>query len=517
METGGVATTSNGPARPTARAGVADGVDAAAVLPGPVTLLGLALAYFTGQLLVRLWTSSALELDEAEQLLLTQELAWGYGPHGPLYTWLLAVAFRLVGVTPLALALLKNALLLAAYVCVYRSARLATGSRDHAALAAVTLLFVPQVAWESQRDLTHTVLAVTAAAATLLVVLRLGEAPTTGSYVALGLVASAGLLAKASYAAFLAGLALSALTLPRYRARLLDPRGLLAAVVVAALLAPHARFLLEHAGRLTPAALDPGPGGAPLARRLAGVVDLGRALLTLAAVPVGVVLALGRPERAATPGPRPLPDPARLLTRTVLVAIALDAVVILALGRSVVRSRWMQPIVVVLPVLLAAALHGRLDVRRRRRLFRAGLLAAVGLLVGMAAHPWLLGLRGEASRIDAPFPRLAGDLGRMAGRADLVVAENRWLGGNLRLQLPDKAVAVPEWPGAAARRPGPCLLVWHAGAEAGPPPELVAFAGADGRGPWSLLAAPYRFHRGPQFRLGVLLSECRTGPPASAR
>src|SRR5262249_38688341 len=123
----------------------------ASVLPGPAVLLGLALVYFGLQILVRLWIPSALALDEAEQLVLTQRLAWGYGHQGPLYTWLLALVFGLVGVSPLALALVKNGLLLAAYVLVYRSARLVTGSHDHAAIAAVSLLFVPQIAWESQR------------------------------------------------------------------------------------------------------------------------------------------------------------------------------------------------------------------------------------------------------------------------------------------------------------------------------------------------------------------------------
>src|SRR5262249_55550352 len=155
--------------------------------------------------LVRLWIPSALELDEAEQLVLTQRLAWGYGHQGPLYTWLLALVFGLVGVSPLALALVKNGLLLAAYVLVYRSARLVTGSHDHAAIAAVSLLFVPQIAWESQRDLTHTVLAVTAAAATLFLILRLCAAPAASLYVALGGAVAVGLLAKGSYVAFVAG------------------------------------------------------------------------------------------------------------------------------------------------------------------------------------------------------------------------------------------------------------------------------------------------------------------------
>jgi len=37
---------------------------------------------------MRLLASPALKWDEAEQILWTQELALGYGPQPPLYTWL---------------------------------------------------------------------------------------------------------------------------------------------------------------------------------------------------------------------------------------------------------------------------------------------------------------------------------------------------------------------------------------------------------------------------------------------
>jgi 4-amino-4-deoxy-L-arabinose transferase-like glycosyltransferase len=478
-------------------------------LPGPRALLGLGLAYFALHLLVRLSVPSALELDEAEQLVLTQQLAWGYGRQAPLYTWLLALVFRFVGVTPLALALLKNALLLAAYVFVYRSARLVTGRADHAAVAAVALLFVPQIAWESQRDLTHTVLAVAAAAATLFLVLRICEAPGAGDYVGFGVAVAVGLLAKGSYGFFLAGLALAALTVARARAALLDPRLLLTLAVAAGLLAPHARWLLDHRDLVPAAALDVGSPGVHLAARVAGLADLARATLMLTAVPVAVFAAIARPwERPSAKGGRAL-EFERLIGRGIVAALALETTVVVVLGMTEVRSRWMQPVVVGLPVLLTAAWRDRLDAPRRRRLFRIGLAAAAGIVVGMAAHLWLLGLRGEPSRLDAPFRRLATEMRPLAARADVIVAENRWLGGNLRLQFPGKTVVVPEWPTLVARRAGPCLLVWQASASVDEPSvELRGLAGVDGAPPHRILEAPYRFDPDSRLRLGVVLAEC---------
>jgi len=64
--------------------------------------------YFLLQLFVRLLVSHGLELDEAEQLLLTQHLGLGYGSQPPLYTWMLSGLFALFGVNIFSLALLKT-------------------------------------------------------------------------------------------------------------------------------------------------------------------------------------------------------------------------------------------------------------------------------------------------------------------------------------------------------------------------------------------------------------------------
>ena len=71
-----------------------------------IWLLGGLLLYFSLQMVMRLFTSQSAELDEAEQLLWTQDLRWGYGPQPPLYSWLQWVLFEVFGVSILALALL---------------------------------------------------------------------------------------------------------------------------------------------------------------------------------------------------------------------------------------------------------------------------------------------------------------------------------------------------------------------------------------------------------------------------
>ncbi|MGH6913317.1 MAG: ArnT family glycosyltransferase, partial [Geminicoccales bacterium] len=79
----------------------------------------LIVAYFAAHTVIRVLISPSLGKDEAEQVLLAQALAWGYGPQPPLYTWLVTGAFAIFGEGILALSLLKNALLAAAYLLTY--------------------------------------------------------------------------------------------------------------------------------------------------------------------------------------------------------------------------------------------------------------------------------------------------------------------------------------------------------------------------------------------------------------
>jgi 4-amino-4-deoxy-L-arabinose transferase-like glycosyltransferase len=195
-------------------------------------LLGGLLLYFSLQVVVRLLTSQSVELDEAEQLLWTQDLRWGYGPQPPLYSWLQWAFFEVFGASILALALLKNLLLLSTYGCTWLAARTVLAPRL-AALSSASLLLL-QIVWESQRDLTHSVLVTTCAAATLAVLLALLRRPRAGLYLLLGLAVGCGLLAKYSFFMVVAAWGIALLWSPATRRVLIDWRLLLSVLAAAA-------------------------------------------------------------------------------------------------------------------------------------------------------------------------------------------------------------------------------------------------------------------------------------------
>ncbi len=221
--------------------------------------------YFLLQIVLRLITSNTTDLDESEQLLATQQWQWGYGPQPPLYTWLLIPFVKTLGPGALALALLKDALLFGTYALTFASARLMFRDAARSALAALSLLFLPQIAWEAQRDLSHSVLVTFVAVATFFVVLRLKERlelnsvktrenrrrPTWPLYLALGLCIGGGVLSKYSFLVFVGGLLIAGIAISSFRPILLNPGIVISATVCAIIVSPHLIWARQHADWVT--------------------------------------------------------------------------------------------------------------------------------------------------------------------------------------------------------------------------------------------------------------------------
>ncbi len=173
--------------------------------------------YFALHIVLRVTLSDSFDYDEAEQIVLGQWLLPGYTEQPPLYTWIQYSLFQLFGKTVFAVSLFKNILLFLTYCTFYSSARQILKNNRAAILATVSLLLIPQIAWESQRDMTHTTLVLFAASATLLQTLRTIKRNSVINYCLLGLLLGIGILAKANYALFLVVLSLALIALPEGR------------------------------------------------------------------------------------------------------------------------------------------------------------------------------------------------------------------------------------------------------------------------------------------------------------
>ncbi len=312
-------------------------------LPETWVWTGAVIAYFAVQTALRLAAGPSLEFDEAEALWFARSLAPGYNAQPPLYFWLQHGVFALFGPSIAALSVLKSTLFAATVLAVLALCRrIAPGI---APAAALSLGLLPEFVWDMQRDRTHTVLLVLMVALTALHLLRSLSAPRRSDALVLGLLVGLGILSKPNYLLFILGLVIAARTVSR-RPRNLS---LVVSAAVAALIASPWVFWAQLHPDLAGASL--GKFGLSthlglIGQRLAGAGNFARSLtvlLLLAGLVFAPIAFLGRKSTAQAH-----PD-LRLLIRASLAGLAIAFAATLASGISQVQSRWLLPLVLLVP------------------------------------------------------------------------------------------------------------------------------------------------------------------------
>lgn len=431
--------------------------------------------YFTLQVVVRVTGSPVLDLDEAEILVVTQWWLAGYSGQPPLYAWVQKLAFEVLGLDLLALSLVKNALLFLTYLFVYLSARRLIPDIRLAVLATLSLLLIPQVAWESQRDLTHSVIVTTVTAASFYVLLRWLERPTLVHYLLLGLLLGLGLLSKYNYALFAGAVLCVLLALPRGRALLFSPLTLVSAAIAVLVLTPHLGWFMDRGqlGTRSMDKLDFGGGLWPLS----GFASLGlAALVFLTPLWVALLAVFRRGFLEALAGAQGRAGPDVFPLRLYFVALlALLAAMVLLLGAAHFKDRWMLPLLLVFPLYIFAGLPAEaLSPARLRRYAILCLVVPFLVLLVMAGRVYEWPVLEGQHRYGYPFGSMAAAVRQSGFRQGLIVADRAFIAGNLRFRFPDSRAVYPGVTSAGLRC-GPdddLLLAWDAERSAEPPASL---------------------------------------------
>jgi 4-amino-4-deoxy-L-arabinose transferase-like glycosyltransferase len=474
---------------------------------------------------IRVLISETAELDEAEQLLLTQSLALGYGAQPPLYTWLQMLFFTVVGVNILALTLLKNLLLLATQLCLFLAARLILRDNALALLASLSLWLMPQIAWESHRDLTHSVLVTSISSGMFYVMLKLLHTGSTGYYLLLGLLLGLGILAKHNFVLFVAPLGIAVMSLKGLRAHLLDWRLGLTVALAGALVCPYVLWLFDHMPLMFGHAAAKLAGQTPPPSLRGTAVNLFRVLsaavrFVIPLVPIYVVLF---PKLLTAPSSR-MPDRQLygcLLERFFLAGMALLVAATLLFGVSFAKDRWLQPLLFLTPLYLCLRLQ---DIPVQPGRFKAltciigvfGLVFLVTPLAQIWGGPWF----GVYSRLHVPFAEIADDLRAAGFRQGTILTDNTFIGGNLRLVFTASRVLTPamlDWHLAPPPVAGPCLAIWNTRDHRDVPVALQRLAEAHSGIPFpgahtpQYLAARLPASEQETLRLGFLFVSGSTG------
>ncbi|WP_234904703.1 glycosyltransferase family 39 protein [Rhizobium rhizogenes] len=212
----------------------------------PDVILLLLAGYFLLEFVVRLAMPHGMRYDESQQALFSQWLTLGYDSQPPLYNWVQALVVSIFGLSLTTISIVKNVVLFLVYFSYYKLAKEVLSDRVFAAIATLSLLTMPQLFWEAQRDLTHTVTQLLAINLFLYGAIRTLKAPSTGSYVLTGVALGIGMLSKYNFALLAAAATVAVLMHPQGRARILDKRFLLTLLISALIFLPHGLWLVHN-------------------------------------------------------------------------------------------------------------------------------------------------------------------------------------------------------------------------------------------------------------------------------
>ncbi|MBW1635800.1 MAG: glycosyltransferase family 39 protein [Deltaproteobacteria bacterium] len=436
----------------------------------------LLFSYFTLHILLRVLLSDSLDYDEAEQALLSQWLLPGYTEQPPLYTWIQYGLFKLFGKTVFAVSLLKNTLLFFTYLFVYLSGITLLKDSRAAILAAASLLLIPQIAWESQRDMTHTTLVVFAAAAVLWLTLRLIKNRSFLNYSLLGIFCGIGLLAKANFVLFLTVLILTLLTFPAGR-KLLFSRMILISLLLTAAMNTYYFVWMFNNQEILFSTTDKFKQTNAI-YPVKGIKSFFTNTFLFIA-PLSVIYLLIFPGGFRRSHHHQEDFSSRFMLRYGLFFVLVFLLIIILFKISYVKDRWMQPLLFAVPLIFFSGVDTTtISEKQFKRFLQVAALAAACVYMAFTLRVISAPLSHDYSRLSYPFTSLSGEIKETGFTRGLIICKNRFLAGNMLLQFPGSRAIIPGYnfehlplpPGLTQ-----AAVIWQAGRSQQLPDKLEGF------------------------------------------
>ncbi len=417
--------------------------------------------YFIFQVIIRLATTNIAVLDESEQIMLSQYFSLGYNEQPPLYTWLQMVVFKLTGVSVFGLSLLKNTLLCLTYVFIYQLGMLLMEDKLKASLSAVSLFLLPQMVWDAQVDQTHTVFLTTATAITVYLFFYIVKKEASWLYfLFFGISSGIGLLAKYNFVLVLIALGGVALYIPAYRKAFYKKALLLSIFVSFCMVLPHFLWFISHldvATNRTVERMNSGHTTNVFVNFAKGSGDLIFSIIAFLSPFWLFFILFFRKEFTWR-----LSTQARALIAYGVIIFTLLFVLVALSGTTHIKERWLQPYLVIVPLFLFSQVV-TIDAKWSRRFVLLALIAPCVVAMVVLVRPWLIDMRGKPTRASYPFEHAAISMKKELPQIEnsLMYAEDKYIGGNLKLFFPDATVITPSLPNQPYSLDKDVLLFWE--------------------------------------------------------
>ncbi len=423
--------------------------------------------YFIVQTIIRYFASPVLGLDEAEQIIAAQSFQLGYGPQPPLYTWLTIAFFWVFGEGLFATALLKNTLLFLGYLGVWLTARKASDP-TLAAIGTASLIFLPQISWESQRALSHSVLMFACSAWTVYLFLTCIEKPSWWRAVVFGVVIAAGALSKYNYMFLLVALIVAGFCIEDGRKFLRSKYILGSAAVAVVLLLPPAFWMFENQDLIY--ARVHKFGIEKVERHfLTGFISLVNAALQFVIVAVVLFFCAWATSfywKDAEQHDQYVNETIRkLLTLVVIFGLVIAAVSVVASGATNVKDRWLQPILFLAPLVASLWLFAEVSIRQAKIILGTASVLAV-LIVVLIPFNFAFGSFKKPSAHSLPSQAIVDTLAQYGVRSVLTTSHS--IAGNIGDLKPGWAVTIPEYSGIDINYAYPVAILWKGHSKAVP-------------------------------------------------
>lgn len=417
--------------------------------------------YFVLQIIIRLATTNIAVLDESEQIMLSQYFSLGYNEQPPLYTWIQMGVFKLTGISVFGLSLLKNTLLCLTYVFIYKLGVLLMEDKLKASLSAVSLFLLPQMVWDAQVDQTHTVFLTTSTVLTVYLFFYIVKKEASWFYfLFFGISSGIGLLAKYNFVLVLIALGGVALYFPAYRKAFYKKALLLSILVAFCMVLPHFLWFISHldvATNRTVERMNAGHTTNVVVNFAKGSGDLIFSIIAFLS-PFWLFFILSFRKEFTWK----LNTQARALIAYGVIIFTLLFVMVALSGTTHIKERWLQPYLVIAPLFLFSQV-ATIDAKWSRRFMLLSLIAPIVVALVVLIRPWLIDVRGKPTRASYPFEQVAYAMKQQLPHIEksLMYAEDKYIGGNLKLFFPEATVITPSLPNQPYVLSNNVVLFWE--------------------------------------------------------
>ncbi|MCF7908410.1 MAG: glycosyltransferase family 39 protein [Candidatus Omnitrophica bacterium] len=415
------------------------------------------IGYFLLHTLVRVFISNSLEFDEAEQILFSQQLSFGYGSQPPLYEWVQKVFFSIFGLNIFSLAIFKNSLFVLIYFFLYKSAQIILKDNLRAILASSALLVTYTYGWQSMHQLTHAILALSLCSITFFIFLRLVETRATKHYLVLAVCVGLGILSKYNYLIFILALLFSAFSLKGFRKTILDKRMLLVLIIPVCISAGHFAWVAlnfqQATLRLTEMQID--------VEKTKGLLDLLICLLAILG-PFCVIFVIFFPKAFTKNRLLNLAENQfkQLLERFFISAIVITVLWVLIFKIVDFEERWLQLIFFLFPTYLFSRLKGKVVSKLRVKVYSWLIIFSAFMLIFMLTICVLFPDTFGYKRLHYPIAELSKEIRAEGFDRGLVLSPDTSVAADIKLQFKDSLVLTHRIPFEVSENFDKILLIW---------------------------------------------------------